>query len=217
VYAWGYNGYGQLGTNGIGSSSTPIVVAGISNAVLVGANPSGSHSLAVTVDQGTNRYWAWGFNVDGQVGNGTNANNAGGDPNQYTPAQIQFCTRCQRCVQLATSGILTAQCNGTLFLYLNNEIGRFDDNSGSFTVTVDSFGQTNVPANAESGVAVGAVTNGGVYTYSASGFCQYDSQGDVADPNGNDPNGHYIGCSSINVTNTICPARRCFSLVGKIQ
>jgi alpha-tubulin suppressor-like RCC1 family protein len=211
VYAFGDNSYGQLGTNGIGSSSTPIRVGGISNAVLVSAHPKGSHSLAMTVDQGTNRYWGWGYNVLGQVGNGATTN-------QYTPAPLQFCTRCQRCVQLGTNGVFTAQCNGTLYLYFNDEQGYFGDNSGSYTVSFDGLStNVNVLANNVNGVAVGAITNGGVYSYSASGFCVYDSQGHDADPDGQDHSTNQVSCSSINITNTICPAAKCFSLVGKIQ
>jgi hypothetical protein len=50
-----------------------MLVAGISNAVLVSAHPGyhdgGLHSLAVTLDQGVYHYWGWGQNDYGQVGN----------------------------------------------------------------------------------------------------------------------------------------------------
>jgi hypothetical protein len=192
----------------------------VSAALAVENDILGGHALAVTVDQGTNRYWAWGRNDFGQVGNGTNGANAT-DPNhpyQYAPAQLQFCTRCQRCVQLGTNGTLYAQCTGTLKLYFNDQIGAFNDNgTNSFTVTVDGFGTTNVPAAAASGVAVGIVTKGSNYTFSASGFCARNEQGDLTDPDGNAPNSNSVSCSSINITNAICPMWRCFSLVGKIQ
>jgi alpha-tubulin suppressor-like RCC1 family protein len=211
VYAFGDNSYGQLGTNGIGSSSTPIRVGGISNAVLVSAHPKGSHSLAMTVDGGTNRFWGWGYNVLGQVGNGATTN-------QYTPAPLQFCTRCQRCVQLGTNGVLTAQCNGTLKLYFNDDQLAFGDNSGSYTVSFDGLStNVNVLANNANGVAVGIVTNGGVYSYSASGFCARNNANQLSDPDGLDPNSNQVACSSINITNTVCPTAKCFSLVGKIQ
>lgn len=227
VYAWGDNSNGQLGTNtNTGSLTSPHLVAGISNAVLVSASlisldrRGAFHSLAMTVDQGTNRYWGWGENDYGQVGNGTdNLNNVSGDNNVYTPAQVQFCTRCQRCVQLGTSGILTAQCTGTLKVYFNDDVSGYTFSSGAYTVAVS--GVTNnlpVPGNAADGIAVCTVTNGGVYTYSASGLCY------SCDNNTNcwtDADGKHGGiladCSSINITNSICPAAHCFSLVGKIQ
>jgi hypothetical protein len=115
-------------------------------------------------------------------------------------------------------GVFTAQCNGTLYLYLNTD--NFDAGTGQYNVTFASL-VTNVPAGAYAGIAVGTVTNGGTYSYSASGFCTYDTSGDMADPNGNPPtNGTRAVCSDfnfINITNAICPHATCFSLVGRIQ
>lgn len=241
VCAWGDNTYGELGTNtsAVASNNAPMLVTGISNAVWVSAPRSddaviqtntaagiysgGVHSLVMTVDQGTNHYWGFGDNTYGQVGNVLD----GGGTNlisQYSPAgPLQFCTRCQRNVQLGTNGSFTAQCNGTLYLYFNDEIGAFNDNSGSFTVTVNGV-TTNVPALDPTGygigIAVGTVTNGGVYPYTASGSC-FHSQSQFS---GSDANGYTNGvpwdCSNfsiINITNAVCPTAQCFSLVGKIQ
>jgi hypothetical protein len=227
VYARGYNDYGQLGTNvsDVGSISSPIRVAGISHAVLVSAPSTGQHSLAMTVDGGTNRYWAWGRNDKGQVGNGTNSANATDPdhPYQYTPAQLQFCTRCQRCVQLGTNGTLYAQCTGTLKLYFNDDQSAFGDNNGSYNVMFNGSNVT-VMAASSAGVAVGTVTNGGVYTYSATGTCYHCNIGPdfcPSDANGTNPNTTNLwNCSDLSVvnrTNTVCPAAPCFSLVGRIQ
>jgi len=235
VYAWGDNFYGQLGTNtsAVGSTNLPMLVAGISNAVLVSASvmdnlgqPSAAyHSMAVTLDQGAYHYWGWGENDYGQVGNGTN----GVSVNQYVPVPVQFCTRCDRTVQLGTSGSFTAHCTGTLVLYFNDDASDFpysyQDNSGSYTVTVNGV-TTNVPAYADYvspfGVAVGTVTNGVSYTFSASGRCIHDinNPSTMSDANGNKTNGVPWDCSDfsiINKTNAVCPTAQCFSLVGKIQ
>ncbi len=232
VYAWGDNSLGQLGTNrsDVASTNLPMLVTGMSNAVLVSAPPldlfgdsqPGGHSVAMTVDQGTNHYWGWGDNFFGQVGNGTNSANNGGSDDQYTPVQVQFCTRCQRNVQLGTSGSFTAECNGTLYLYFNDQIGQFGDNgTNSYAVTFHAVGQTNVLATVMgangNGVAVATVTNGGVYAYDASGFCARNNFNQLTDADGRDPNSNQVACSSINITNSICPAAHCFSLVGKIQ
>jgi len=237
VYGWGDNTDGELGTN---SSSWdcnctffPVQVPGISNAVLVsapvpgGGGTVGMHAVALTVDQGTNYYWCWGDNQYGQVGDGTigdvaNTTNCyslcginGTSVYQITPVQMQFCTRCQRNVQLGTGGVFTAQCNGTMYLYFNDEIGQFGDNAGSYTVTVNNV--TNiVPASAQSGVPVGIVTIGSNYVFTASGLCFHNGLDPATDANGNPTTGT-INCSSINITNAICPAANCFSLVGKIQ
>ena len=229
VYGWGWNDFEQLGTNinDVGSINTPIRVAGISNAVLVSASldddpgdVGAGHSLAMTVDQGTNHYWGWGDNTYGDLGDGTTGGDGtnGSAVYQYTPAgPVQFCTRCQRCVQLGTGGVFTAQCNGTLYLYFNTD--NFGACTGQYNVTFGGL-PTNVPANADCGIPVGPVTVGNVYTYTASGYCA-DPNLDFVDANGiNLATGHLMDCSDfslINITNAVCPMWQCFSLVGRIQ
>ena len=67
VWAWGYNGYGQLGNRTNRDSNVPVPV---SNLMGITAIVGGClHSLALKND-GT--VWAWGWNGEGQLGNGTN-------------------------------------------------------------------------------------------------------------------------------------------------
>ncbi|MGO9528021.1 MAG: RCC1 domain-containing protein [Verrucomicrobiia bacterium] len=198
----------------------------------------GMHAMAVTLDpvdgsgQMTNRCWGWGDNTFGQVGTGLNGG-AGGATNQvsqYSPAgPLQFCTRCQREVQLGTMGTFQAQCNGTLYLYFNtdnftgyNAVGG----GGSYTTTILGSNSAVICSNVtvlatnSQGIAVGTVTIGNVYTFNASGYCVYDYNHDQADANGKDSvSSNLVGCSFsfLNVTNSVCPSDRCFSLVGKIQ
>jgi alpha-tubulin suppressor-like RCC1 family protein len=248
VYAWGDNTYGELGTNtsAVALTNLPMLVSGISNAVWVSASrfddglfgtnfvsngqfyeyAGGVHSLAMTLDpadgsgETTNNYWGWGDNSYGQIGNTI----SGGGTNQisqYRPAgPLQFCTRCQREVQLGTMGTFTAQCNGTLYLYFNTDNFNYgSDEGGSYSATVNGTNVTVYPTNFY-GVAVGTVTVGNVYTFSASGYCVYDRSGQEADANGMDRiNSNQVACSFtyINVTNSVCPSENCFSLVGKIQ
>jgi alpha-tubulin suppressor-like RCC1 family protein len=247
IYAWGDNSQSELATNStdVPHTNSPMLVAGISNAVLVAApvkgdaandfsDKGGRHVVAMTLDpvdgtgQTTNHYWGWGDSSDGEAGSGISGNTSTEVPtNQVTPAQLQFCTRCQREVQLGTGGVFTAQCSGTLYLYFNGEIGQFGNYSGSYTATVNGV-QFAVPANdptwAGTGVRVGPVTQGSNYTYTASGLCVYDSRGFQADPNGVNPaTSNLVTCTSstfnfnFNKTNSICPWLQCFSLVGKIQ
>lgn len=245
VYAWGDNSFRELGTNTstIPYFGIPMLVPGISNVVLVSAPRSdddmgtnmvtnaynfrgtsfqytgGVHAMAMTVDGGTNHYWGWGDNSYGEVGQTGSISNGGAtnEVSQYAPTgPLQFCTRCQREVQLGTEGTFTAQCNGTLYLYFNTD--NFGACTGQYNVAFGSL-MTNVPANASTGVAVASVTNGGTYSYSASGWCT-NSFGLAFDPNGRDFSNRLAECSSypgLNTTNTVCPMWQCFSLVGKIQ
>jgi alpha-tubulin suppressor-like RCC1 family protein len=69
VYSWGFNNEGELG-NGItgGISNVPVQVFGLTSVIAIAEGTF--HGLAVKSD-GT--VWGWGFNLYGQLGNGSNA------------------------------------------------------------------------------------------------------------------------------------------------
>ena len=72
LLAWGYNGNGQLGNGTSTSRLLPASVAAPASAALGTAWTSvvvgWSHALARRSD---NTLWGWGYNVDGQLGDGT--------------------------------------------------------------------------------------------------------------------------------------------------
>ncbi len=82
VWAWGANAFGQLGDNTKTSRSTPVQVLGpggtgtLSGVVAIAAGED--HSLAVKSDGSV---WAWGYNVDGALGDNTTTNSS-------TPVQV---------------------------------------------------------------------------------------------------------------------------------
>ena len=178
VFAFGNNGNGQLGTNnGGGNVSSPILVPGIGNAVLVQC-PSRRLPLPSGNAQPGDKPVLWlGRDRVRQVGNGLQAYYGGfglpPEQDQYTPAQLPFCNACTSCVQLGTSGIFTAQCTGTLRLYFNDDY-EYEDNGGSYTVTITGLtNNVTVAAIASNGVAVGIVSDNATYSYIASGSCTY--------------------------------------------
>ncbi len=67
VLAWGYNGYGQLGNGGTGSSSVPVVVSLPTGTKVTAIAAGALDSLALTT---TGAVLAWGYNGDGDLGNG---------------------------------------------------------------------------------------------------------------------------------------------------
>ncbi len=72
VWAWGSNSHGQLGNGKSGKdekATTPIQVSNLSDVATVAGGLE--HSLALKPD-GT--VWAWGYNRDGQLGNGEGGN-----------------------------------------------------------------------------------------------------------------------------------------------
>ena len=66
VWAWGFNGHGQLGDGTTETRTAPIQVRGLAGVKWIAAGDA--HSLAVKSD-GT--VWTWGSNVGGQLGDGT--------------------------------------------------------------------------------------------------------------------------------------------------
>ena len=64
LWAWGYNGYGQLGDGTTSQQNSPVQVGTGFASVAAGD----CHTLAVKTD-GT--LWAWGVNAYGQLGDGT--------------------------------------------------------------------------------------------------------------------------------------------------
>ena len=69
LWAWGWNGYGQLGDGTTTDRSTPVQVQGMADVVAIAG--AVWHTLALRRD-GT--VWAWGFNNSGQPNDGTTAN-----------------------------------------------------------------------------------------------------------------------------------------------
>ena len=69
VWAWGYNGSGDLGDNTLIDKYFPVLVNGLIGITRIGCG--GTHSLALKSD-GT--VWAWGYNLDGELGDGTTTN-----------------------------------------------------------------------------------------------------------------------------------------------
>ena len=70
TWGWGWNSYGQLGDGTVTTSSPfgkslPLQVSGLSGVAVAGGL---SHSLVLKSD-GT--VWAWGYNYDGELGDGT--------------------------------------------------------------------------------------------------------------------------------------------------
>jgi hypothetical protein len=66
VWAWGYNGSGQLGDGTLTQRTTPVQVSGLSGVTAIAA---GQYYTVALKSDGT--VWAWGSNASGQLGDGT--------------------------------------------------------------------------------------------------------------------------------------------------
>jgi alpha-tubulin suppressor-like RCC1 family protein len=73
VLAWGRNDFGQLGNGTTTQSSTPVAVTLASRTAVTAIAGGSNHSLALT---STGQALAWGYNLNGQLGNGTTTNSS---------------------------------------------------------------------------------------------------------------------------------------------
>ncbi|XP_042723600.1 RCC1 and BTB domain-containing protein 1 isoform X2 [Tympanuchus pallidicinctus] len=92
VYAWGHNGYSQLGNGATNQGVTPVQVC--TNLLLkkvIEVACGSHHSMALSFD---GDLYAWGYNNCGQVGSGSTAN-------QPTPRRVSNCLQDKMVVGIA--------------------------------------------------------------------------------------------------------------------
>jgi alpha-tubulin suppressor-like RCC1 family protein len=139
VWAWGYNGYGQLGNGNTTTSYLPVQVKDAAGTgVLTGIvwiAAGGYHSMAVKND-GT--VWTWGYNNLGQLGNGTTTNSS-------LPVQVSTSTGLTNAVECAASlyHSVARTGGGAVFDWGNNGNGQIGDGTTSSRTTPYQTSVTN--------------------------------------------------------------------------
>ncbi|XP_022530431.2 RCC1 and BTB domain-containing protein 1 isoform X1 [Astyanax mexicanus] len=92
MYAWGHNGYSQLGNGTTNQGVCPVLVStNLQNKRVIEVACGSHHSLALTHD---GEVFAWGYNNCGQVGSGSTAN-------QPTPRKVSNCLQNKAVVSIA--------------------------------------------------------------------------------------------------------------------
>jgi len=116
IYAWGYNGYGQLGTGGIVNTSSPIgALSGIAGWKKIAA---GSYGSSAAIKE-TGTLWFWGYNASGQF-----SCSGGNDRNpRSSPTQISSGGTWQD-VTLGQEHMLAIKSDGTLWTSGSNSYGQ---------------------------------------------------------------------------------------------
>ena len=124
VWAWGNNAAGQLGDGTTTSRSAPVQVTGLAGVIAISAgSPStteNGHSLALKSD-GT--VWAWGYNADGQLGDGTTTN-------RPTPVQVGGLTGVAA-IAAGANHSLALKSDGTVRAWGNGSYGQLGNGAGS--------------------------------------------------------------------------------------
>ena len=138
VWAWGANTSGKLGDGTRTERYAPVQVKGLDGAGFltgVAAVAAGyGHSMALKND-GT--LWAWGFNLYGQLGDGTSGNIVGVD--KRTPVQVPGMTGVTA-IAADVEGSMALKSDGTVWAWGENNCGQLGDGT-----TTDKSSPAQVP------------------------------------------------------------------------
>uniref|UniRef100_A0A3Q3DC17 RCC1 and BTB domain containing protein 2 n=1 Tax=Hippocampus comes TaxID=109280 RepID=A0A3Q3DC17_HIPCM len=113
VYAWGHNGYSQLGNGTTVHGLIPALVStNLQNKRVTEVACGSHHTIALTTE---GEVYAWGYNNSGQVGSGSTAN-------QPTPRRVSSCLQNKvvvniACGQLSFLCVCVCVCVCTLHVY----------------------------------------------------------------------------------------------------
>jgi len=143
VWAWGANGYGQLGDGTNTNNKLPVQVSSLTNIIAVAAGID--HSLALKSD-GT--VWAWGYNYFGQLGNGTYTNS-------NTPVQVSSLTNIIA-VAAGYQHSLALKSDGTVWTWGNNSSGQLGNGT--------NISKSNTPVQVSSLTGITAIAGGGSHS-----------------------------------------------------
>lgn len=161
LWAWGDNGYGQLGDGTTISKNTPTQIGSANNWESISA--SGGFTVAIKTN-GT--LWAWGNNTFGQLGDGTTTN-------RTTPTQIGTATNWNS-VATGEGFALAVKDNGTLWSWGYNNLGQLGDGT---TTNKNVPTQVGTATNwqsvaAGSGFSLAIKTNGTLWAWGSNLYGQ---------------------------------------------
>lgn len=145
LWMWGYNMFGQLGTETTDNSSVPVKV--LDNAATVSCGYE--HTAAIKTDSSL---WMWGDNRDGELGNGTVERSA-------VPVKALDNAASVSCGYDHTAAIRT---DGTLWMWGNNRSGQLGNGGGGNAAALNGDTIQTVPVKVLDNVA--AVSCGGSHT-----------------------------------------------------
>ena len=134
VYAWGYNGRGQLGSGNTADSSTPMPINSLSSGVTAIAG-GGLHSLALQ----NGAVFAWGSNAYAQLGDDSITNSS-------TPLAISSLSSGVTAIAAGDSHSLAVQ-NGAVYAWGGNSEGEL----GSGTTVWEQRNPWATPARVADG------------------------------------------------------------------
>jgi YD repeat-containing protein len=139
VWAWGDNSFGGLGNTAFPNrSNQPVQVmdaggTGFLTGVSDVAEGSGSNEFGVAVKSADGSVWTWGYNLQGQLGNGTTTNSP--TPVQVKgPGGVGFLTGVVK-VAAGTRFVVALKSDGTVWAWGGNFDGELGINSAQLIET----------------------------------------------------------------------------------
>jgi len=146
VFAWGLNDYGQLGDGTFTNSSTPVSVrapevSAVTKPVrgLTGITAISARGYRTVALRNDGTVWAWGYNVGGELGDGTHTN-------RNVPVQVRDLTGITA-ISAGELHTLALRNDGTVWAWGKNYYGQFGDGTTANSDTpVQIMGLTDVKA-----------------------------------------------------------------------
>ena len=114
IWAWGYNGLGELGDGSTMMRDYPAPVIGVTNAIAIASGSDFSFALCA---DGT--VWGWGYNKDGELG-------IGNTENQLQPVRVPALTNVVA-LSVGLSHALALQSDGTVLVWGDDWYGQLGD------------------------------------------------------------------------------------------
>jgi alpha-tubulin suppressor-like RCC1 family protein len=174
VKTWGYNEHGQLGDGTSSNSSSPVTVIGLTKTVTTIAAGSG-HSVANMSDGFVK---TWGYNGDGQLGNGTTTNS-------NTPVMVTGLEGVATTVAAGRWHNVALMSDGTVKAWGGNDTGQLGNDttvSSSNPVTVTGLVGTVSAVTAGESHTAALMSEGTVKAWGNNSFGQLGNQMSVYKP-----------------------------------
>ena len=171
VWSWGHNNHGQLGNGGPVKTLTPAAVQNglFTNVAAIAAGCS--HSLVLKSDGSV---WSWGYNANGELGDGTTVNKTAPVQVETTDPSLPKLTGVVA-IAAGSSHNLAVRNDGTVWAWGSNGSGRLGiDNSITGSSTKAVRVQQNLSGSTAVDVAAGQyhslvlLMGGSVYAFGDS-------------------------------------------------
>jgi alpha-tubulin suppressor-like RCC1 family protein len=176
LWAWGTGGNGHLGLGNTTTYSSPVQVGSLTDweGTLIGQNQGGR----CVKDDGT--LWAWGSNIDGQLGDGSTSN-------RNSPVQIGSLTTWATPGGAMYRGSACIKTDGTLWTWGNADFGMLGlSNTTNYSSPVQVGSLTNWSKISKTGQAhmMAIKTDGTLWSWGRNyhGQCGHGDQVDRSSP-----------------------------------